>query len=206
MLPGGNTPLGLFRLVAARRLPLAHLNLFALDEYLDVPPDDPRTCANLIQRAAVEPWGVPADRYFRVSPVAAEAPASVRALERRIEQTGGLDVVVLGLGRNGHLGFNEPGSTEDAVGRVVDLDSVSVAANRAWFGGDYAPSRGATTGLKTILAGRRILVLAYGPHKSAAVRAAVRGPRTPACPASFLQGHPDTTLFLDRAAAGALEG
>lgn len=204
MLAAGNTPLALYRLMTARGLALSHLNLFALDEYVGVPPEEPRNCANLIRRTAAEPWGVPAERYHPVSSIETEALASVRRHEQRIAAAGGLDVLVLGLGQNGHLGFNEPGSTEDSSGRVLDLDAISVEANRQWFGGDYVPARGVTVGMKTILAARRILLLAFGPHKAAAVQAMIEGSRTPQCPASLLQGHPETHVFLDAAAAASL--
>lgn len=205
MLPGGNTPLELYRLIAARGLPLAHLTVLALDEYVGVPNEEPRNCANLIRRLAVEPWGIPLSQYEAVRSAEGEALASVRALEERIEGLGGLDVLVLGLGQNGHLGFNEPGSGAETTARVVELDAVSIEANRRWFGGDYAPARGATMGLRTLLAARRVLVLAYGARKAKAVRAMVQGPRGAACPASFLQGHPCCELYLDEAAAAGLD-
>lgn len=201
MLAAGNTPLELYRRIAERRLPLDQVRLHALDEYVGVPVDEPRNCANLIRRTAVEPWGVPTERYFSVSSDPAEAERSVLDHERRIEDAGGLDVVVLGLGQNGHLGFNEPGSTRDCGARVLDLDPISVEANRKWFGGDHAPSRGATIGMRTLLSARRVLVMAYGLHKAAAVRAMMQGPCSPSCPASFLKDHPDTTLIVDTAAA-----
>jgi glucosamine-6-phosphate deaminase len=204
MLPGGNTPLELYRLIASLRLPLSHLHVFALDEYVGVPEDEPRNCASLIRRSAVEPWGVPAAGYTWIQSESTHALPSVQALERRIQQSHGLDVLVLGLGQNGHLGFNEPGSTEDSIARIVALDPVSVEANRRWFGGDHAPDHGATTGLKTLLAARRILLMAYGPHKAAAVRAMTTGPRTPDCPASFLQGHPGVHVVLDAAASALI--
>jgi glucosamine-6-phosphate deaminase len=204
MLAAGNTPLDLYRLIGERRAPRAHLNVFALDEYVGVPRDEPRNCANLIRRTAVEPWGVPANQYLSVSSLESDALTSVQAHERRIIEAGGLDVIVLGLGQNGHLGFNEPGSAEDSSARVLDLDPISIEANRKWFNGDYAPAKGVTVGMKTILSARRVLVMAYGPHKTAAVQAMVEGPRTPTCPASLLQGHPDVSLFLDETSAFGL--
>jgi glucosamine-6-phosphate deaminase len=143
-------------------------------------------------------------RFFAVSSLEVNAAASIREHEQRIANAGGLDGIVLGLGPNGHLGFNEPGSAEDAVGRIVDLEPVSVEANRDWFGGRYAPKRGVTVGLRTILSASRVILLAYGPRKTAAVKAMVEGPRTPGCPASLLQGHPDAHVFLDSAAAADL--
>ena len=205
MLAAGGTPLDLYRLIADRGLSLAHLNIFALDEYVGVPVDEPRNCANLIRRTAVERWGAPAKHYFTVSSLEADALTSVQGHEERIADAGGLDLVALGLGQNGHLGFNEPGSAEDSTGRVVDLDPISIEANRKWFNGDYAPSRGVTVGMKTILSARRVLLMAYGAHKTAAVKAMVNGPRTDKCPASLLQGHADVRVFLDRSAAAGLE-
>ena len=206
LVAGGNTPLPVYALVAAHRLNLAHLRIFVLDEYVGVPADEPRTCSNLLRRTVAEAWGVPPAQFFALDPDPARAAAAVAAHERAIAEAGGLDVAVLGLGTNGHLGFNEPGSGPDSTARVVDLEPESVEANRRWFGGAHAPAQGATVGLKTLLAARRVLVLAYGPAKAAAVRAMVAGPMDARCPASFLQAHPDTWLFTDTAAVAGLAG
>ncbi|HWN94324.1 MAG TPA: 6-phosphogluconolactonase [Methylomirabilota bacterium] len=203
MLATGNTPLELYRLISERRPSLGHLNVFALDEYVGVRLDHPRNCANVLRRTAIAPWGVPAKHFFSVSSVEADALDSVQAHERRIAEAGGIDAIVLGLGQNGHLGFNEPGIVEDSVAHVQHLDTISIEANRKWFEGEYAPSRGVTVGLKTILSAQRILIMAYGMHKTAAVKAMLEGPRTIDCPGSLLQGHGNVNVFLDeRAAAG----
>ena len=118
MVAGGNTPLELYRRIAQRQLKLSRLNVFALDEYVGVPLDEPRNCANLLRRSVVEAWGIPPPQFFTMSSLAQDARASVQEHERRIAKAGGLDVVVLGLGQSGHLGFNEPGSAEDSTGRV----------------------------------------------------------------------------------------
>ncbi len=204
MVAAGNTPIELYRRIGERGLKLSHLNIFALDEYVGVPLDEPRNCANLLRRSVGEGWRVPPAQFHAVSSLEQDALASVRAHERRITEVGGLDVIILGLGQNGHLGFNEPGSAEDSVGRLLDLESISIEANRNWFGGDYAPAKGVTVGLKTILAARHVLIMAYGSHKTAAVAAMVEGPRGAHCPASFLQGHADTCVFLDEPAAAKL--
>jgi glucosamine-6-phosphate deaminase len=205
MLAAGNTPLELYRRISERGLRLDHLHLFALDEYVGVPLEEPRNCANLIRRSATQPWGIPDKQYFTISSLAAEAEASVQAHQQRIESAGGLDVIVLGLGQNGHLGFNEPGSAENSTARVLALDRISIEANRKWFGGDYAPSQGATVGMQTILAARRVLLMAYGPHKRDAVSGMLEGPRTERCPASLLQGHHAVYIFLDDTAAAGLK-
>ena len=203
MVAAGNTPLDLYRRIAERKLSLGHLVVFALDDYVGVPLDDSRNCANLLRCAVAEAWHV--KEFHAVSSLESDALRSVQEHEQRIRKAGGLDIIILGLGQNGHVGFNEPGSTADSVGRVVDLDSVSIEANRKWFAGKYAPARGVTVGLRTILAADRVMLLAYGAHKSAAVTDMVHGAASSDCPASFLQEHPDTHVFLDEAAAAGLE-
>jgi glucosamine-6-phosphate deaminase len=204
MVAGGASPLDLYRRVAERQLNLARLTIFALDEYVGVPPDEPRTCGNLLRTAVADAWGIPPERFHAISPDASEALASVRRHEELVDAAGGLDVMVLGLGRNGHLGFNEPGSAADSAGRLVELEPVSVEANREWFGGRYAPSVGVTVGLRTVLSARRVLLVAFGAHKADAVCAMVEGPVSEACPASLLQRHPDAHAFVDEAAAAGL--
>lgn len=202
MVAAGNTPLELYRRIAARRLKLGPLDVFALDEYVGVPVDEPRNCANLLRRSVAEAWNLPPERFHTISSDPAQALSSVRAQEQRIAIAGGLDAIVLGLGQNGHLGFNEPGSDPESTGRVLDLESISIEANRTWFGGAHAPAQGVTVGMRTILAARRVIILAYGSHKTAAVAAMTQGPVHPTCPASFLQRHPEVHAFVDVAAAG----
>lgn len=202
MAAGGNTPLELYRRIAERRLDLDHLTVFALDEYVGVPVEEPRNCANLLRRSVAEAWRLPAGRFHAVSSHPEDASESVQNHERLIAAAGGLDVLILGLGQNGHLGFNEPGSDADSPARVLDLDPVSSEASRHWFLDAWTPAQGVTVGMPVLLAARRILIMAYGPHKTAAVAGMLRGPISPSCPASYLQTHPDVSVFLDTVAAG----
>jgi glucosamine-6-phosphate deaminase len=202
MVAGGNTPLPIYRNIASRGLDLTHLNVFPLDEYVGVPIDDPRTCSNLLCRQVAEAWRIPPTQFFPLSSLECDAQTCIDNHESIIREMGGLDVIVLGLGQNGHLGFNEPGSAPDSPGRVVQLESLSIEANRRWFDGAHAPDRGVTTGLKTILAARHVLIMAHGREKAAAVHGMTCGPVGAWCPASFLQNHPDTHLFVDGTAAG----
>ena len=127
MVAAGNTPLELYRRLGERGLKLSHLSVFALDEYVGVPLDEPRSCANLMRRCVQEAWGIPPARFHAVSSLEAHVLASVQEHEHRIEEAGGLDVIILGLGQNGHLGFNEPGSPEDSAGRLLNLESCQCA-------------------------------------------------------------------------------
>ena len=200
MVAGGKTPLALYAQIACQKRDLSHLNIFALDEYVGVPLDEPRNCANLLRQTVVQAWGVPQAQFFPISSLESDALASVQAQEQRIEKAGRLDIAILGLGQNGHLGFNEPGSAPHSPARVVSLDPVSIQANGEWFAGDHRPAKGATVGLRTILSARHILLMAYGSHKASAVCVMIDGPTSEKCPASFLQLHPDVHVFLDEAA------
>lgn len=204
MVAAGNTPLPLYGLIAAKHLALPQLHVHMLDEYVGVPEDEPRNCANLLRTHVAEAWHIPHERYHTISSHPDRALPTALAHQRRIEAAGGLDAVILGLGQNGHLGFNEPGSAADSEARWVPLETISIEANRLWFGGRYAPDRGITVGLKTLLEARKVIVLAYGAHKAAPVAAMTQHPPSLRCPASLLQRHPACWLFLDKDAAAQL--
>ena len=109
VVAGGNTPLALYQEISRSQPQLSHLNVFALDEYVGVPKEEPRNCANLSRRNMIEPRGNPEAQYHQVRSLKAEAGRSIRQHEMTIRLAGGLDVLVLGLGKNAHIGFNEPG-------------------------------------------------------------------------------------------------
>lgn len=200
VVAGGNSPRELYRLVVG--LPVSQsLHVFTLDEYLGVPTDDPRTCANLLRREVADAWPIPPERFHALSSRIEDAEAGIVEHERQLEQCGGLDAVVLGLGRNGHLGFNEPGTSPHASGRVLNLTPTSITANAEWFDGEYAPAQGVTLGLRAILGARRVLLVAFGAIKANAVYSTVVVPPNESCPGSWLQLHPDAHLYLDEAAA-----
>jgi glucosamine-6-phosphate deaminase len=116
-----------------------------------------------------------------------------------------VDVQLLGIGRNGHLAFNEPGSTLDSRARVVALSETTRRDNARTFGAEPVPTHALTQELGTILEARHLVLLAAGSAKAAAVAAALTGPVAPACPASVVQLHPHVTAILDRSAAGRLD-
>lgn len=204
MVAAGNTPLELYRLISERRLGLGHLHVFVLDEYVGVPLEEPRNCANLLRQFVQQPWGIPDAQFHALSSLEHDAASGVARHERLIEALGGLDLLILGLGQNGHIGFNEPGSDARDPGRLLDLEPISIEANRKWFHGAHAPAKGVTTGMATLLTSRESLVLAYGAHKTAAVHAMVEGPIGPRCPASWLRQAPSVRLYLDTPAAAGL--
>ncbi len=136
---------------------------------------------------------------------AADPDEHIRAFADAIRRAGGLDLCVLGIGVNGHIAFNEPGSARDSHARTVGLTDASRRAHADAFGAlDRVPARGMTLGVADLLESRLILVIAQGAHKAAIVREALEGPETAAVPASWLRSHPNVTWLLDEAAAALL--
>lgn len=207
----GNSPAALYAELAARaadgRFDASGAALFHLDEYLELPAGHPASFRAVLRRALHAPLGVPDDRAL--FPVECDARERLDELcadyERRIAGAGGVDWQLLGIGRNGHVAFNEPGAARDSRTRVVTLDEDTRAANASAFASaDEVPRHAATMGVATIGEARRLRWLAFGPDKAAAVRAFALGDPSPAVPASLLRDHADGVLWCDDAAAAGL--
>lgn len=205
VLPTGNTPLGLYRELAALHARGAcdttRLRVFQLDEYLGVTPDDPRSFYGWIRRVALDPLSIEAERVVRLRGDAPNPDAACREYDAAVRDAGGFDLVVLGLGANGHLGFNEPPADPASPTRVVRLSAETLASNaRYWGGEERVPPRAVTCGMANILAARRKLLLVSGAEKRDALRRALDGPVSPDSPASYLQNSGHVTVIADVAA------
>jgi glucosamine-6-phosphate deaminase len=207
-LASGRSPLGVYaelaRLARAGELPVERLALVALDEYLGLPAGDPRSFAAYHRRHVLEPLGIEPGRLWipRCDVGADDLAAHLVELRARLEALGAVDLQLLGLGRNGHVAFQEPGATRASrLGRVALAPETREDAAADFGGLARAPLAGITLGLTEILSARRLRVLAFGSAKRAVVRAALEGPETPAVPASLLRGHPDLVWHLDVDAA-----
>ncbi len=200
----GSTPATTWTALRSRGVSLSGVTVFALDEYLGLPSDHPQSYKRVIEREVVGPLGISRDRTFVPSAIGDPKEAAF-AYERNIRKEGGVDLQVLGIGRNGHIGFNEPGSSLAGTTRVVTLSEQTRRDNSRFFPDlDAVPRRSITQGIGTILRARRLILLAFGEHKASAVTRAVEGPVTSAIPASAIQLHPDATVIIDRAAASML--
>ena len=201
----GNTPMGLYADLARRHqrseLDTSQLRVVQLDEYLGIGEDDRRSLYGWMMRSFVVPLGVPATNVVRLPGDAPDPAAACRDYDAAIARLGGIDLAILGLGPNGHLGFNEPPSEADAPTRVVDLTPESVASKAPYWGGADQVSRQAlTAGMDVLLAARRTLLVVAGAHKREILHRTMHGPVSPDVPASFLQQLPSATVIADRAA------
>ncbi|MBR9762138.1 MAG: glucosamine-6-phosphate deaminase [Rhodobacteraceae bacterium] len=207
-LATGRSPVAIYaHLAEAHRAgtSFAGVESFNLDEYIGLGPEDPGSFAHYMHRHVFDRLDMaPGQGHV---PDGLGDPASVaRAYETAIAAAGGIDLQLLGIGRNGHIGFNEPGSAFDSRTRVVTLDESTRRANAPDFApGAEVPREALTMGIGTILEARRILLVATGAAKSAALHAALHMPPAPDCPASALQLHPRVEVLCDRAAAARLK-
>jgi glucosamine-6-phosphate deaminase len=207
-LATGSTPLPAYaELVARHRAGTGPsydgVQAFLLDEYVGLRPGHPQTYRETIARELTDDLGIPSDRVHGPDPTDPQTAGA--AYEQALVDAGGIDVQVLGIGSDGHLAFNEPGSSLASLTRIKTLTDTTRRDNARFFGSvDAVPKHVLTQGLGTILRARHLLCIATGAGKADAVAAAVEGPLTASCPASVLQLHPRATVLLDPAAAAHL--
>jgi glucosamine-6-phosphate deaminase len=210
-LATGSTPTGVYgelvRLHQQEQLSFANVISFNLDEYLPMPPQALQSYRrfmreHLFDHVDIAPQNVNVpDGTIPIESVGAYC----QAYEQQIAKAGGLDLQLLGIGRTGHVGFNEPGSAIDSRTRMITLDRVTrLDAASDFFGEQHVPRRAITMGVGTILEARRIIMMAFGEGKAAVVARAVEGPVTASVAASYLQNHPNAQVILDEAAAAGL--
>ena len=161
--------------------------------------DDPKKCP-VLSEATIETMLAPPPGTVGHD----EADDDCARYEQLIRRAGGIDLQVLGIGRTGHVGFNEPGSGKESRTRLITLDRVTrIDAASDFFGQEHVPRRAITMGVGSILAARQIIMLAFGEHKAPIIAKAVEGEITPTIAASFLQEHPNALVVMDEAAADA---
>ena len=210
-LPTGSTPVGMYQQLVLRMqskdISFARVTTFNLDEYVGLAGSDPQSYRYFMQENLFKHIDLPEARAFIPDGAAADPEAEALRYDNLLQQKGPLDLLILGIGHNGHIGFNEPGSPWDGKCRVVPLDAETIAANARFFEGDLArvPHSAITMGLATIMSARKIMLLASGSAKAAIIKAATQGTPSPQIPASILQKHPSVDIFLDAEAAAELD-
>ena len=210
-LATGSTPIPTYReLVRMYReegLDFSKVTTFNLDEYVGLPPEHPQSYHAFMDEHFFGHVNVPRASIHIPDGMAADIPAECARYEAAIRAAGGIDLQILGIGTDGHIGFNEPTSSLASRTRIKTLTEQTRADNARFFDGDLAkvPFHCITMGVGTIMESRQVLMLAFGANKAAAIAEAVEGPITSMNPATVLQMHPVAKCIIDEPAAGALK-
>ncbi len=209
-LATGSSPLSLYaelaRRVEAGELDLSHALAFALDEYVGIDPAHPESYANVIRRTVTEPLHLSESRVRVPDGAADDVAAAAADYDAAIEALGGVDCQILGIGSNGHIGFNEPFSSFSSRTRIKTLTPQTREDNARFFNSlDEVPRHCVTQGLGTIMDSHSAVLVATGEGKAEAVAAMIEGPVSQVCPASILQFHPRAIIVIDEAAASKLQ-
>jgi glucosamine-6-phosphate deaminase len=210
-LATGSSPLPIYdalvRLHAQDGLSFAGATAFTLDEYVGLPPEHPERYRNVIEHEIAERVDFAPGAVHGPDGLAADLAAACAEYEDAISEAGGVDLQILGIGTDGHVGFNEPGSSLASRTRIKTLTEQTRADNARFFGGDIdqVPQHCLTQGLATIMAASHIVLIATGRAKADAVHHLVEGPVSAMWPATILQHHPHVTVLVDNAAASRLQ-
>jgi glucosamine-6-phosphate deaminase len=210
-LATGSTPVSVYaelvRLHREEGLSFANVTTFNLDEYYPISPEQAQSYRRFMRTHLFDHVDLaPGRTHLPEGTVPkSEVDAHCAAYEEKIRAAGGIDFQLLGIGRTGHIGFNEPGSPRHSTTRLVTLDPLTRSDAAGDFGGDeQTPRHALTMGVRSILQARRVVLMAWGQHKADIVRAAIEDEATPHITASFLQEHDNAVFVLDQAAAGSL--
>jgi len=204
----GTTPAPLYHAFAGRHrrgvLDTGAWRFVGLDEWVGLNGNDEGSCRWWLDKDLFLPLGVGEDRICFFDGRAYDLVAECETTERFIEERGKMDVVILGIGTNGHIAMNEPGTDVMARSRVVTLHPTTQSVGQKYFTKQTELEKGITLGLGTIREARHIFLLATGEHKASIIRQALEGPVSADVPASLLRDHPGLEVWLDEAAAGEL--
>ncbi|MFB7737490.1 glucosamine-6-phosphate deaminase [Streptomyces sp. NPDC056112] len=207
----GSTPLPVYEALAAKvrsgAADISRVRIAQLDEYVGLPADHPESYRSVLRREVLEPLGIGMDAFLGPDGTAEDVRSACAAYDRALAEAGGVDLQLLGIGTDGHIGFNEPCSSLASRTRIKTLTEQTRADNARFFDGDVdqVPHHVITQGIGTILEARHLVLLATGEGKADAVAATVEGPLAAVCPASALQLHPHATVVVDEAAASKLK-
>lgn len=196
----GASPIGLYACLAAHRNELACVRILKLDEWGGLPPEDPATCETYIRRHILEPWGVTPDRYFGFVSNAPDPEAECGRIRTLVAELGGIDICILGMGADGHLGLNYPASCLPGLAHPTDASTLRHAMLDV---AQSVPTHGLTLGLVEILQSREIVLVVNGAGKSQALARLLAGKITTDFPASLLWTHSHLTCVADQDAANA---
>ena len=204
----GNSPVGTYkalaRLAKERGTDFSQCFCFGLDEWLGVPPEKSGSCHYLLYEQVFRPLGITEAQVHLFNGMTDDVASECRIMNGEIEHSGGIDCMLVGIGLNGHIGFNEPGVDISLEAHDQELHGSTLASGQLYFNEPTAISKGITMGMANVMKARCLLMLANGNSKAAIIHKACEGPVTNQVPASYIQQHRHAVIMIDKAAAAEL--
>jgi glucosamine-6-phosphate isomerase len=188
-----------------QQIDYSQLRFFGLDEWVGLSPDVDGSCALSFKRWMIEPLALRPEQIFLFNALAADLQAECKKMDDAIEASGGLHLMLVGIGMNGHIGFNEPGTPFSSYCHVAQLAEMTVSVGEKYFNQRAVPTQGITIGLRHLMNTQRVYVMANGTKKASVIQQAAEGPLTNLFPASIIQQHTSSFLVVDAEAASMLD-
>ncbi len=188
------------------KLDISGITFIGLDEWVGIAPENDGSCHYFFQHELIEPLHFSPDQVHLFDAMSPDLQAECRKMDNIIFEKGGIDLMIVGIGMNGHIGFNEPGVSFDNYSHVIDLDNTTVSVGQKYFKTAVSLQKGITLGLKHLLESKKVLLIANGEKKSGVIKKTVEGEITSSFPASIMQKHSNGFVMVDEEAAGLLDG
>lgn len=203
-LAAGDTPRLTYDTVTERaaneRLDFGQCTFVGLDEWVGIPPENEGSCHYFLQKHLFDPLHISEDKIHLFDALSTDLNHECRKMNDLISSLGGIDFMLVGIGMNGHIGFNEPGVSPDLYAHVVDLDEATRIVGQKYFAQQTSLSKGITLGLNHLLEARQVILVANGAKKAAVIKQTVEGPITPALPATIMRKHFNARVMVDEQA------
>lgn len=207
-LASGDTPKRAYELfvkkVNREQLPLEKVLFIGLDEWLGIEPENPGSCFYFFEERIVKPLQLAASQFYRYDALSPSPEMECLKMDELLEKRGGIDLMIVGIGMNGHIGFNEPGTSLENDSHVVALDETTKTVGQKYFRKQTAVKNGITLGLRQVLRARTLILMAAGEKKAGIIQKALQWPVSSDIPASVVRKHEQALVLLDRGAASRL--
>ena len=208
-LPTGETPIGMYRELIQKyqrgEIDFSEAVAFSLDEYCGLSPEHPQSYYYYMQHTFFRHINIKAENIYLLNGITQDIVAECENYDKQILENGGIDLQILGIGNNGHLGFNEPAISLNSKTHLVNLSDDTIHANSRFFKNiEEVPTKALTVGMGAIMKATKIMLLASGEKKTAAINKTINGLISTRSPSTFLQLHPDVTIIIDKDAASKL--
>jgi galactosamine-6-phosphate isomerase len=208
-LASGDTPRLTCKLFVEKaireKVDLSHITFIGLDEWVGIPPENDGSCHYFFQHELIEPLHFSGDQVHLFDAMSSDLQGECMKIDNVIFEKGGIDLMIVGIGMNGHIGFNEPGVSFDNYSHVIDLDDTTLSVGQKYFKTRVNIQKGITLGLKHLLESRKVLLLANGTKKAGVIQKTVETEVSSSFPASIMQKHSNGFVMADEEAAGLLE-